>query len=35
MINPEPVEMTGENGREFEIQLGRKEQMRGDSVLNS
>jgi hypothetical protein len=26
MINPEPIEMVDENGREFEIQLGRMEQ---------
>jgi hypothetical protein len=25
MINPDPIEMVNENGREFEIQLGRKE----------
>jgi hypothetical protein len=25
MITPEPIEMVNENGREFEIQLGRME----------
>ena len=35
MINPEPIEMAGESGREFEIQLGRKEQLKSESALNS
>lgn len=34
MVHPEPIDMVGENGREFEIQLGRKEQIQTESVVD-
>ena len=35
MINPDPIDMTGENGREFEIQLGRMEKIKTESAVQS